>query len=99
MSGVESRPPVKTSRKKKPLIDAPRRVVNFPVVNGKVLQEVSFSTMAGSHSIALRFRDKTEMHFGLEPGFTMVADYADWKTGDMEIIREWRPLRSRSFRQ
>lgn len=90
---------MKTSRRKKRVLAAGRRVVNFPQAQGKVLEQVEFSTMTGAHSITLTFRDKTALRFGLEPGFTLFADYADWKTGDEEMLREWRPVRSELFRK
>ena len=73
--------------------------MKFPLVKGKILEEVDFSTMAEDHCITLVFRDKTELRFEIEPGFTMSADYADWKTGNMRMIRRWRPIRSRLFRE
>jgi len=89
--------PSKTRKKKLPARH--RRVVKFPQVKGKALEEVEFSTGSGSHSITLFFRDKTALHFGIDPSFTMFADYADWKSGDSEPIREWKPVRSWLFRE
>jgi len=86
-------------KKKKKYIAPGRRVLRFPQVKGKRLAEVEFSTYSGNHSIALRFEDKTELRFGIEPGFTMYADYADWKTGNHRLIREWRAIRSKILRE
>jgi len=74
-----------------------RQVPHFPQVKGKRLAEVEFSTYSGNHSIALRFEDKTELRFGIEPGFTMYADYADWTTGNHRAIRKYRAIRSMIF--
>jgi hypothetical protein len=75
------------------------RWMNFPLVKGKKLEDVEFSTSAEDHSIHLYFEDKTGLTFSLEPGFTLFTDYADWKTGDWRPIKKWRPVRSRMFRE
>jgi len=76
----------------------PGGVMKFPQVKSKTLTEVEFSTTTEYHSIALRFHDKTELHFEIEPGFTLLAGYTDWKTGDSRPIRRWPVVRSRSLR-
>jgi hypothetical protein len=75
-----------------------RRLVEFPQVKGKKLEAVEFSTAAENHAISLRFHDKTMLTLDIEPGFTVYADYADWKTGDHRPIKRWPPVRSRVFR-
>jgi hypothetical protein len=88
-----------TSAKRKEKITDIVRWMNFPQVKGKKLEDVEFSTCAEDHSIHLLFHDKTALTFSLEPGFTLFTDYADWKTGDCRPIRNWRPVRSRLFRE
>jgi hypothetical protein len=51
------------------------------------------------HSITLVFRDETMLSLDIEPGFTIFAKYAGWKTGDVMPIKRWRPVRSRLFRE
>jgi hypothetical protein len=98
----ESRPPVKTrssSKLPKQPITPGRRLLKFPLVKGKVLSEVEFSSNAEDHSITMVFSDKTMLHFNIEPGFTFFADYADLKTGDVRPLKRWKPVRSRLFRE
>jgi hypothetical protein len=90
---------VKSAKKKKLPIHSGRRQMKFPQVKGKTLEEVDFSTDSEDHSITLVFRDKTALRFDIEPGFTMFADYANWKTGDVQVIRRWPGVRSRLFRE
>jgi hypothetical protein len=68
--------------------------MKFPQVKGKTLTEVEFATTTEYHSIALRLQDQTELHFALEPGFTLLAGYTDWKTGDSRRIKRWPVVRS-----
>ncbi len=88
----------KTKKKTRPIASG-RRLMKFPQVKGKTLEEVDFSTDTEDHSITLVFQDKTALRFDIEPGFTVFADYADWKTGDMKPIKRWRSVRSRLFRE
>src|SRR6266478_5866196 len=95
---VRAYAPTKTSRtktKKNPN----RRLLKFPQVKGKKLEGAEFSTRGGSHSIEFLFEDKTALSLGIEPGFTLFADYADWKTGNWSPIRSWKPVRSRLLRE
>jgi hypothetical protein len=84
--------------KKKPRILINRHLMEFPQVKGKKLEGAAFSTCIEDHSITLRFHDKTELRFDIEPGFTVFADYADWKTGNHQPIKKWPPVRSVLFR-
>jgi len=89
--------PTKRKGKKRHLA-AGRRLMEFPQVKGKTLEDVELSTSAADHSVILRFQDKTELTFGIEPGFTMFATYADCKTGNYRPIKRWPPVRSELFR-
>ncbi len=81
------------SRTKKP---KPYRVPGatyFPQVEGKVLQDVSVETRSDYSYIELRFDDRTNLVFDIVPGFTLQADYSDWKTGNQRIIKRWPRMR------
>ncbi len=70
-----------------------RRVVSFPQVKGKTIAAVEFSTMDEENTITLKFHDKTSLSFDLNPeasfSFSILADYADWKTGEYRPIKRW----------
>jgi hypothetical protein len=53
-------------------------------------------TSGEDHSIAIQFQDRTLLSFRLELGFTLTADYLDFKTGDGRVIKRWGPIRSES---
>jgi hypothetical protein len=75
--------------------------VRFPEIKGKVLESVELALEDDENYISLSFADKTALHFDLEPqpGFTVQADYADWKTHNMRRIKTWPALRSRSLQE
>src|SRR5262249_9522951 len=58
---------------------------------------VEFFTCSGYHSVAVRFQDKTSLHIIIDPGFTLEADYSDWKTGNWRPLKRWPRVRSASF--
>lgn len=57
--------PSKSQEKSRPIVR--RRAMKSPQVKGKALDEVEFSTGLGNNSISLVFRDKTALHFSIEP--------------------------------
>jgi len=73
-----------------------RHLHRFEEAQGKPLDYIEFFTAGEYHSIDVRFQDKTTMHFVIEPGFTLEADYSDWKTGNWRPIKRWPPIRSQS---
>jgi hypothetical protein len=76
-----------------------RQVVTFPQVNGKTIAAVEFSTDDDEeNNITLKFHDKTALSFDIYPqasfSFSIMADYADWTTGDWRPIKRWPHLQS-----
>jgi hypothetical protein len=71
-----------------------RTFYRFEEVKGKLVDLVEIFTAGGAHSIDVRFEDKTAIHFTIDPGFTLEAEYADWKTGDWHPIKRWPLIRS-----
>src|SRR5882724_1356260 len=53
-----------------------RRFVRLGEVRGKVVAHVELFTSAGdSHSITVRFTDRTALNLAISPGFTINAEY------------------------
>lgn len=71
-----------------------RTVYRFEEVKGKLVDLVEIFTAGGAHSIEVRFQDKTAMHFGIDPGFVLGAEYGDSKSGDWRPIKRWPLIRS-----
>ena len=75
-----------------------RTFYRFEEVKGKTVDLVQVFTAGESHSITVRFQDKTSLHFAIEPGFLLETEYADWKTGDWRPIKRWPLIRSETHR-
>jgi hypothetical protein len=75
-----------------------RTFYRFEEVKGKPVDFVEVFTAGEYHSIDVRFQDKTELHFIIEPGFTLETQYADWKTGNWRPIKRWPLIRSETHR-
>jgi hypothetical protein len=61
------------------------RTVTFPQVKGKRMEKIELRTSADYHAITLEFQDKTSVGFEIQPGFTVQAAYADFKTGESRV--------------
>jgi len=75
-----------------------RAVYRFEEVKGKAVDLVQVFTAGESHSIAVRFQDKTSLHFFIDPGFIMETELADWKTGNWRPIKRWPLIHSETHR-
>ncbi len=75
-----------------------RTFYRFEEVKGKPVDFVQVFTSGESHSIQVRFEDKTALHFAIDPGFALYTEYADWKTGDWRPIKHWPLIRSETQR-
>ena len=67
-------------------------------VKGKPVDFVQVFTSGDSHSIQVRFEDKTALHFAIDPGFILETEYADWKTGNWRPIKSWPLIHSETHR-
>jgi hypothetical protein len=75
-----------------------RTFYRFEEVKGKPVDFVEVFTAAEYHSIAVRFEDKTALHFVIDPGFILETEYADWKTGNWRPIKRWPLIHSETHR-
>jgi hypothetical protein len=75
-----------------------RTVYRFEEVKGMTVDLVQVFTAGESHSIEVRFQDKTSLHFFIDPGFIMETEYADWKTGNLRTIKRWPLIHSETHR-
>ena len=96
---ISSAQPGSTEARSRALTSTPpfssrRRLIRFPPAQGKIVDSVEFSTDAGYHAISVNFRDRTSLTFEIETGFTLQADYSDWKTGNQRVLRSWGPVRN-----
>lgn len=75
-----------------------RTFYRFEEVKGKTVDLVQVFTAGESHSIAVRFQDKTSLHFFIDPGFILETEYADWETGNWRPIKRWPLIHSETHR-
>jgi hypothetical protein len=75
-----------------------RAFYRFEEFKGKPVEHVEVFTAGEYHSINVRFQDKTAMQFVIDPGFTLEAEYSDWKTGNWRPIKSWPLIRSQTLR-
>jgi hypothetical protein len=68
-----------------------RRFVRMNEVRGKTLAYVElYTSKQDSHSLTLRFTDKTRLALALSPGFTINAElYKIEGLGDPTVLKRW----------
>jgi hypothetical protein len=71
-----------------------RSAMDFREVEGKVLRQLAFDPSVDNQLFILIFEDETELCLAINPGFTVTADYSDWKTGDERVLKSWRAVRN-----
>jgi hypothetical protein len=75
-----------------------RTFYRFEEVKGKLVDLVEIFTVGESHSIEVRFQDKTALRFAIDPGFILETELADWKTGNWRPIKRWPLIHSETHR-
>ena len=85
-----------------------RHVYRLEEVKGKIVDRIEIFLAAEDSSIVVRFRDQTSLGFVVDPGFTLIPEHYDLKTGDLKTgdlktgdfrsIKRWPAIRSLSHR-
>jgi hypothetical protein len=68
-------------------------------VRGKVAEAVELFTVGEYHAVTILFQDKTALSLALEPGFTVRPTFEDRKSGTIQVLKEWAPIRTGSWRK
>ena len=109
---ASTKPAVKTKKRNFPRLPRPiierrgkttirryrgRCFYRFEEIKDKPVDFVEIFTSGEYHSINVRFTDKTNLHFTIEPCFTLQTEFADLKTGNWRRIKRWPLIRSMPF--
>jgi hypothetical protein len=70
------------------------RIVEFPQMKGRTVQRIRFYSSADENTIAIRFRDRTQLSFSIEPALVLSAGLLKLHRWDTETIKEWPPIHS-----
>ena len=70
------------------------RLVEFPEARGRTVEEVELSTDSDFPCISIRFQDKTDLTFVIDPWLSFQADYSEWKAGEQKVLKRWPVFRS-----
>jgi len=73
-----------------------RRIVRFGEVKGKTIASLELFTSDGdSHAFTIRFQDRTTLHLGIAPGFTISAEhYKNQGLYDPIVLKRWPAIKS-----
>lgn len=76
----------------------PRRKLKFPEVKGKTVERVELTVSVDEFTLTIRFADKTDLSFEIDPCVTVIPDFSDWKKGDWKPLKRFKPIHSKSTR-
>ncbi len=73
-----------------------RRFVRFGEFRGKTIASLELFTSDGdSHAFTIRFQDRTALHLGISPGFTISAEYyRNRGLYDPLVLKRWPEIKS-----
>jgi hypothetical protein len=73
-----------------------RRFVRLGEFKGKTVASVElFTSKQDSHSLTIRFQDRTDLHLAISPGFTINAEYSkNQGLADPRVLKRWPEIRS-----
>lgn len=74
-----------------------RRVVTFPEVKGRVLDNVQFSTESSYHALVLDFADETSLTLVIDPCFVVCTSLSDGSTGSQQVLKRWPKTQSMTY--
>jgi hypothetical protein len=70
------------------------RIVEFPQMKGRTVQRIRFYSSSDENTVAIRFRDRTQLTLSIEPALVLNADLLKMHRWDTETIKEWPPIHS-----
>ena len=71
-----------------------RRIVEFPQMKGRTVQQVRFYTSADENTVAIRFRNRTQLSLRFEPALVLSAELLKVGRWDADTIKEWPLIHS-----
>lgn len=73
------------------------RRVRFEETNGKTIESIEISVEGGRYAIDINFTDDTALILGVEPFVAVFPRLGDFATGELKVLKEWKPIRSMSL--
>jgi hypothetical protein len=89
--------PTKSKRRRFDLIERKgtrRRCVEFPQVQGRIVDRIEFSSASNYHAITIDFKDKTSLTLTIDPAFLLGSRFLDISTGDERVRKRWPLIQS-----
>jgi hypothetical protein len=71
-----------------------RRIVEFPQMKGRMVQRVRFYTSPEENTVAIRFRNRTQLSLRFEPALVLSAELLKVGRWDADTIKEWPLIHS-----
>ena len=73
------------------------RYVSFEETKGKTIESIEINVEGGRYAIDINFTDNTALILGVEPFVAVLPRLGDFKTGELQVLKEWEPIKSMSL--
>jgi hypothetical protein len=73
--------------------------VNFEEAKGKTIESIKLNAEAGHYNIDINFTDNTALILDIEPFVSVFPRLGDFTTGELQVLKEWKPITSISLRE
>ena len=73
-------------------------ITRFPEAQGKIIESIQLTAESGYYGIDVNFTDNTAMVFAIEPFVSVFPRLGDFKTGELQVLKEFKPIRSVSLK-
>ena len=70
------------------------RMYEFPQMKGRTVQAIRFYTSSDENTVAIRFRDRTQLSLYFEPALVLTSNLLKLKRWDTDTIKEWPLIHS-----
>jgi len=67
--------------------------VRYTEMKGRTVERIEVSLSSDYRCVSIRFEDKTDFTVEIDTRLVCEAFHADWKTGNMRVLRRWPILK------
>lgn len=71
----------------------PAGCVQYTEMKGRTVERIEVSLSSDYRCVSIRFEDKTDFTIEIDTRLVCEAFHADWKTGNMRILKRWPVLK------
>lgn len=75
------------------------RYASFEEAKGKAIESIEVNVDGGHYNIDINFTDNTALILDVEPFVSVFPRLGDFTKGELQVLKEWKPISSISLRE